>query len=620
MPTSSAPLLVDARPDLAAELDLTSIGGRDLDELTCGTGLRVWWTCSSCQHTWRASIANRAGLGSGCPACAGKVVHVDGSNSLAALHPDLAAEWHPDNPVTAAQVLPRSSKLVRWVCGSCAHEWETKVAKRTRGSGCAVCAGQVVHADGRNSLAALHPDLAAEWYEGNPVRPEEVRPRSGKRVRWSCSICQHEWVARVASRADGSGCPACVRAQPRTRGATLAEAKPELLGWLDDVAGDVGRKPLASRRIVAWRCPTCEHRFDRRVVEHVRNGQCPACTGRVPHSSGLGSVAVTHPELASEISDPTVDPSTLVPGSHRELNWTCSSCTYRWRTQVRYRTHNDSGCPACAGRVLRPDGSNSVAADPVLAAEWHPTRNDKPATSVLAGANQDAWWRCTTCAHEWSARVANRSSRKAGCPACSGMRGHSDGRNSLATLRPDLAALWHPDNEVSASQVTLGSNLKRRWRCTEGHVWERTVAQLVAREGSCPVCVPSWRSGEEIALARALAEHLDIDPDESAVVDGWPRPVDMVDHSRRLVIEWDGSYWHRDSEVRDRAKLDALMAAGWTMVRLREAPLEPVGPYDVVVPLGATTAQRTEAALDAVQRATEVGAVVDLRTCGPTTR
>ena len=56
----------------------------------------------------------------------------------------------------------------------------------------------------------------------------------------------------------------------------------------------------------------------------------------------------------------------------------------------------------------------------------------------------------------------------------------------------------------------------------------------------------------------------------------------------RLVVEFDGSYWHDDTKhpgalARDRAKTKDLISQGWRVIRIREAPLAPIGSEDLVV-------------------------------------
>ena len=85
-------------PELFAELDLSkNIGltfrGKPIKvlELACGTNKKLDWKCSECDHVWEAVGNNRVN-GNGCPACANKVVHIDGRNSIAQTHPELAIE------------------------------------------------------------------------------------------------------------------------------------------------------------------------------------------------------------------------------------------------------------------------------------------------------------------------------------------------------------------------------------------------------------------------------------------------------------------------------------------------------------------------------------------------
>src|ERR1035437_163452 len=90
--------------------------------------------------------------------------------------------------------------------------------------------------------------------------------------------------------------------------------------------------------------------------------------------------------------------------------------------------------------------SGGDAPKPKLAAQWHTTKNgDLEPDQVPPRSNKRVWWRCTK-GHDWSATVLNRSGGS-GCPYCSGRRPTPE--RTLAALRPDLVAQWHPNrNEV----------------------------------------------------------------------------------------------------------------------------------------------------------------------------
>lgn len=60
--------------------------------------------------------------------------------------------------------------------------------------------------------------------------------------------------------------------------------------------------------------------------------------------------------------------------------------------------------------------------------------------------------------------------------------------------------------------------------------------------------------------------------------------VDIAIPTLRLLIEFDGAYPHRRRSGRDRLTTARLEALGWTVIRVREAPLRALGSQDVVVP------------------------------------
>ena len=61
-------------------------------------------------------------------------------------------------------------------------------------------------------------------------------------------------------------------------------------------------------------------------------------------------------------------------------------------------------------------------------------------------------------------------------------------KKSLAEARPDLLAQWSPDNDLSPSDVSYGSNKKVMWICDKGHSWSATVKNRVLADSKCPYC------------------------------------------------------------------------------------------------------------------------------------
>lgn len=97
---------------------------------------KVYWKCHN-GHKWAASPYQRS-RGSNCPFCSGKTV-VQGTNDLATLKPELAAEWDTEkNDCGPSEVAVYSHKRIWWRCRN-GHSWEASVYNRTRGSGCPLC-------------------------------------------------------------------------------------------------------------------------------------------------------------------------------------------------------------------------------------------------------------------------------------------------------------------------------------------------------------------------------------------------------------------------------------------------------------------------------------------------
>ena len=159
------------------------------------------------KHEWEATIANRARNGSGCPYCSGHRACDD--NSLQALNPDLAKQWHPieNGELTPNDITVSSGKKIWWQCIK-GHKWQATAADRSNGDGCPFCSGRRVCDD--NSLQALNPDLAKQWHpcKNDDLTPNQVTTGANKKVWWRCEK-GHEWKANISDRNNGNGCPYC---------------------------------------------------------------------------------------------------------------------------------------------------------------------------------------------------------------------------------------------------------------------------------------------------------------------------------------------------------------------------------------------------------------------------
>ena len=493
-------------PGVAAEWDYERNGSLTPSDVVAGTSRKVWWVCDKGpDHRWEAVVVSRTRIKAGCPCCAGKKASV--TNSLAALFPEVAAQWdnEKNRPLTSSDVAAGSTKKYWWVCDKGPdHRWEAVVASRTRGgNGCPCCAGK--KASVTNSLAALFPEVAAQWdnEKNSPLTPSDVVAGSNKKYWWRCDKGpDHVWEAAVTQRTyGGSGCPCCA-GQKASVTNSLAVLYPDVAAEWDYERND--RSPsevtAGSNRKYWWVCDEGpDHRWEAVVVSRTHDGRgCPCCVNQ--KVSVTNSLAALFPNLAQEFDSEKngVTPDEVIAGSNKRFWWRCrkrcdicgEDAGHSWSTTANERAYHDrTGCPFCAGRKVGPHDSLAHRY-PELAVEWDFDRNRITPDRIAPFSNKPCYWTCAKGPdHKWKALPNGR--QRSGCPCCANKK--VSVTNSLAAKRPDLVPQWHPtkNGDRTPWSVIAGSNALFWWQCPEGddHVWRISASARTWLKGSgCPFC------------------------------------------------------------------------------------------------------------------------------------
>ncbi|MRR13479.1 DUF559 domain-containing protein, partial [bacterium] len=206
------------------------------------------------------------------------------------------------------------------------------------------------------------------------------------------------------------------------------------------------------------------------------------------------------------------------------------------------------------------------------------------------GSKTKVWWLCPN-GHAYDTKVLTRTRQGSGCRFCRNLDVLPE--RSLAAEFPAIAAEWHPtkNGDLTPSAVAPKTSRKVWWRCPHGHDYQAVVANRTFHGSGCPECSIAPESRQEVMLKFEIALFFDIDMNRRkvplarrGVVD-----VDAVISSEHMIVEFDGSYWHRASAIHDSWKSTALRSSGWRVVRVREAPLHALHDDDVVVPTGASS-------------------------------
>ncbi|PYJ58082.1 MAG: hypothetical protein DME24_17685 [Verrucomicrobia bacterium] len=458
-----------------------------------------WWRCSK-GHEWVAIVANRA-KGQGCPYCTGK--RADALNSLLALNPKLATEWHPtkNGRLHPDQVRPGSGKRVWWLCPK-GHIYAAQVYTRNKGSNCPACAGKIVTPE--NCLLKVNPLLAKDWHptKNGRLRPRNVTANSHRKVWWVCGR-RHEWAAVVASRNRGHGCPDCNSSTSKLELRVFAE-----LNWIFHDA-------LLRHKVQGIECDVflpsiataleCDGEFwhrdkkkaDRRKNTLLRKHGVDLIRIRERGLQPISEldVIVDRRESEFQIVKRVLGNAAILGKS--QPNQVAIISEYieagRLQNETEYRNLLD--------RLPGPmPGQSLLVLFPALAAEWHSSKNwNLSPQHVSAFSNLKVWWQCAKRKHhEWLATVAKRSNGR-GCPFCAGTRPSPE--NNLAQFNNFLASEWHPikNGQKLPSDVTPSSHAKVWWQCTKGHEWQAAV-NLRNKGNGCPFC-SNKRVNKENCLA-----------------------------------------------------------------------------------------------------------------------
>ena len=444
--------LTETHPDVAA-----LAFGWDPRTLKANSSRKMQWQCPR-NHVWDATVVNRV-KGSGCPYCSGHKAII-GETDLATTNPELAAQADGWDPTT---VKAGSKMKMQWQCEN-KHIWQATVSNRSMGNGCPFCSGRTAII-GETDLATTNPELAAQ---ADGWDPTTVKAGSSKSLSWRCAI-GHVWKTSVVDRAGGSGCPVCAGQKVLAGFNDLATTNPELAAQADGWDPTTVTEKSGKRKY--WKC-NFGHSWEAVIGSRATGHGCPMCSGHtvIPGQTDLATI---NPELAAQADG--WDPTTVTSKSGQKVRWKCN-LGHSWEAAVSSRA-NGNGCPYCAGQKVLIGFNDLASFAPKIAIEadgWDPA-------TVTSKSGRKLKWKCNL-GHLWEAAVSSRVGGT-GCPTCSN-RKVLIGYNDLATTHPELASQadgWEP------TTTTAGSEDKKRWRCSMGHVWNATPANRQKGAG-CLIC------------------------------------------------------------------------------------------------------------------------------------
>lgn len=479
--------------ELAKQWHPTKNNGLTPNDISYGSGLRVWWQCSN-NHEWEAVINSRR-QGSGCPYCAGQ--KPTEKKNFAITYPELLKQWNfeKNKNLDPFKLTPRSNQKVWWTCEK-DHSWQATITNKTRvgyKGECPYCLNRKLCKD--NSLSFLRPDIAQDWHptKNHPLTPDDVIAGGGVKVWWVCKH-NHEWQATVGTRVNNStGCSKCSLQTSRIEIAVYAEIKALFanVAWREKIEKYECDIFLPDQKIgieidgVYWHKP-------RSNVDTIKQKLFEEKGIQLFRLREEGLPLLSERDISFKWSDNTF------PIISSLINQIIKFADFTDAEREKLQNYID-GDSLLNNKLYReivshlpapPYELSFAAKKPELVKEWAYDLNAPLSPEHFKPAsNKNIWWRCER-NHIWKTSLNNRSSQNTGCPYCPRViPNKATNEWNLAKINPQLVNEWHYEKNgmLNPEEVTPNSNLKIWWKCNKGHEWQAVVSSRASGCG-CPYC------------------------------------------------------------------------------------------------------------------------------------
>ncbi len=192
---------------------------------------------------------------------------------------------------------------------------------------------------------------------------------------------------------------------------------------------------------VHWKCNK-GHEWMAQICDRTKkNSRCPYCAGK--KASPEYCLETLYHEIAKEWhpkKNHPLTPKDVTPRSSKKV-WWLNSEGHEWQAIIGDRTRKNTTSPYASGKKAYIN--NCLATSfPKIAKEWHPKKNGNvtPYEVTPMSSHKKYWWQCqVNPEHVWESRVADRTSKGAGCPHCSPQYSKLELRifSELLTFFPD---------------------------------------------------------------------------------------------------------------------------------------------------------------------------------------
>ena len=343
--------------------------------------------------------------------------------------------------------------------------------------------------------------------------------------------------------------PVCVGRKVLVGFNDLASQYPNVISeWHPTKNGELTPEGIfaTSYKKVWWRCQFGHDWEISPSNRIVRASGCPICSNKQV-LVGFNDLATTHSTLTAEwhpTKNGKLTPQALTAGSNKKV-WWIDKFSHEWFTSLSKRTWEGQNCPVCSNNKILVGFNDLATINPLLASEWHPTKNGTlTPNKVISANNSKYWWKCKF-GHEWESSPYARLKLGSGCLVCVNQQ-ILVGFNDLATINPLLASEWHPtkNGTLTPQLFTSGSGIKIWWLGACGHEWKTTVASRSSGSG-CPKCTNLVSKAEDQIKEFLEGLGLTVEGSNRTILGG-KKELDLWVPAKNVGVEFNGIYWHKE--------------------------------------------------------------------------
>jgi len=245
------------------------------------------------------------------------------------------------------------------------------------------------------------PTLLSEYSKDNVYSPDEIGFKSTIECKWECAHNHIEYESPY-KRVRRGYCKTC----GRDCAGSFGQKYPELVKYWS------ARNPKTAFEVsprysapILWECEH-GHTWERPIQKQF------AATSICPHCKSEDNALINHrPDLIyewdAEANDVPFESVSYM--SSVQYHWRCPN-GHAFTASPAERVRRNKGCTVCKSVAKRY---------PLVALEWHPTRNNVTAEEVSPSSHKEIWFICRNCGTEYISQVVDRVRRKGpNCPHC----------------------------------------------------------------------------------------------------------------------------------------------------------------------------------------------------------